>query len=85
MVHKGHHPGMSSVMFLPMIDMNPSDTDCIFSTLLYVSSHAKQYGVTPILTFDQPLWWKALIIQESAPSDGEIRSIVLRLGDFIQK
>ena len=28
----GDHPGKSSVMFLPMIDMNPSDASCIYST-----------------------------------------------------
>ena len=28
-VHDGDHPGKSSVMFLPMIDMNPTDVSCI--------------------------------------------------------
>jgi hypothetical protein len=82
MVHRGDHPGESSVMFLPMIDMNPGDLTCIHSTLLYVSSHAKCYGVTPIVTFDQPLWWKALTIIESMPDDSELRGIELRLGGF---
>ena len=40
-VHKGSHPGISSVTFLPMIDMNPSDPSCIYSTLNFVSSHAQ--------------------------------------------
>ena len=34
---KGSHPGKSSIHFLPMIDMNPSDATCIFSTLNFVS------------------------------------------------
>ena len=55
---------------------------CLNSTLLYISSHAKHYGVTPIVTFDQPLWWKALTIQEGGPDDSDIQSIVLRLGGF---
>ncbi len=63
-----------------MIDMNSSDMTCLYSTLLYVSSHVRHYGVTPILTFDQPLSWKALTIQESTPAGSEIRSIILRLG-----
>ena len=29
LVHCGSIPGKSSVMFLPMIDINPSDTSCI--------------------------------------------------------
>ena len=36
LVHNGRHPGKSSVMFLPMIDMNPSDTTCVYSTLKYI-------------------------------------------------
>ncbi len=80
MIHKDDHPGQSSILFLPIIDMNSSDMTCLYTTLLYVSSHAKHYGVTPILTFDQPLWWKALIIQKSTPVGSEIRSIILRLG-----
>ncbi len=63
-----------------MIDMNSSGMTCLYSTLLYVSSHARHYGVTPILTFEQPLWWKALTIQQNTPAGSEIRSIILRLG-----
>ena len=50
---KGNHPGKASIFFLPMIDMIASDTTCVYSPLLYVTSHAKRYGVTPVLTFDQ--------------------------------
>jgi hypothetical protein len=39
-VHTGPYPGQSSVKFLPMIDMNPSDMTCIQSTLDFVCSHA---------------------------------------------
>ena len=67
MVQKGKHQGQCSVFYLPMIDMKPSDLSGVYSTLCYVSSHAKRYNVTPIVTFDQPLWWKALEVRESAP------------------
>jgi len=33
----GEYPGQSSVVFMPMIDLNPSDETCIYSTLLWVS------------------------------------------------
>lgn len=82
MVQKGEHRGEASIMFLPMIDLNPGDMDCINSTLHFVCQHAQRYGVTPILTFDQPLWWKALTIVQSEPVDSKLRSIVLRLGGF---
>ena len=58
MNHSGNHPGQSSVIFLPMIDMSSSDMTCIYSTLMFVSSQARQYNVTPVIRSEQPLWWK---------------------------
>ncbi len=52
MVHAGRHRGQASVTFLPMIDLQPSDPSCVFSTLQFVSSHAARCNVTPILIFD---------------------------------
>ncbi|MES9879831.1 MAG: hypothetical protein ABW185_03020, partial [Sedimenticola sp.] len=72
MIHKGDHPGKASVLFLPMLDINPSDLTCIYSTLNFICAHAKQYEVTPVVTFDQPLWWKALQIIESEPEASEL-------------
>ena len=64
---EGDYPGRASIMFLPMIDLDPSDKTCIYSTLLLVSEQAKRYHVTPVITFDQPLWLKALMIVRSEP------------------
>ena len=79
-VQHGNHPGKSSFVLLPMIDMNPSDTTCIFSTLKFVSEHARRHNATPIITFDQPLWWKALLIIDAEPEGSDLSNIVLRLG-----
>lgn len=65
-----------------MIDMNPSDATCIFSTLKFVSEHAHRHSATPIFTFDQPLWWKALLIIDAEPEGSDLKKIVLRLGGF---
>ena len=55
----------SSVVMLPLIDLNPSDPTCIYSTLLFVSQQAERQGIiTPCVTFDQPLWLKASAIIE---------------------
>ena len=54
-------------MFFPIIDMNPSDNTCIISTHMFVSDHTQRYGVVLILTFDQPLWWKPLMIFKCEP------------------
>ena len=82
MLHDGPHPGKSSIEFLPMIDLDPCDPTCIYSTLKFVVSQAWLYDVTPVLTFDQPLYWKALTIVRSQPNDTELNRIVLHLGDF---
>jgi len=67
MVCGGYYPGQSTIMFLPMIDLEPSDMTYIYSTLVFISEQAKCYSVTPIITFDQPLWWKALMIVTNEP------------------
>ena len=45
-VNAEQHPGRSSVMFLPMIDLEPSNPSCVFSTPQLVSFHAASYNVT---------------------------------------
>ncbi|KAG1678575.1 hypothetical protein GQR58_013380 [Nymphon striatum] len=65
-----------------MIDMNSSDPNCIYSTLTFLSEHAKQYNTKDIITFDQPLWWKALTIIESQSESSALRKIVLSMGGF---
>ena len=83
MIHNNcDHPGQASVVFLPMIDMDPNDINCINSTLYFISDHASRYNVTPVLTFDQPLWLKATMIIDSGPVNSHLRRIVLRLGGF---
>lgn len=48
------------VLLLPIIDLNPSDEACIYSTLTDIQSQTEQLDIpTPCITFDQPLWLKA--------------------------
>ena len=56
--------------------------NCIYSTLKFVEAQCKRRHTTPIITFDQPFWWKAQLIVESEPPDSELRSVVVRLGGF---
>ena len=67
----------SRVQFLPIIDLSPSSETCIYSTLLFIIGQAPKLGVEiPCVTFDQPLWLKAMgIIKE------EQLPIVCPLGD----
>lgn len=83
MLHRdGEHPGKSSEMFLPIIDLTPSDPMCVRSTLEYVTDHAVSHGYTPVLTFDQQLWWIAYMVIETEPNESPLRQIVLMLGGF---
>ena len=76
------HPGVASITFFPMIDLNPSDMTCVYSTLCLICSQASKYEVTPVVTFDQPLWWKAQIVVANEPAGSDLKSLVLRLGAF---
>ena len=68
----------ATIKFLPILDMNPSDETCIYSTLKFIASQAKYLCVpTPCVTFDQPLWLKAMGIIKDQKLD-----IVCRLGGF---
>ena len=45
----------ASVKFLPIINLNPSDETCIYSTLLFVIEEAKKLNIpSTCIFFDQP-------------------------------
>ena len=75
MFQKGEYPGKSSIHFLPMIDLNPSDPSCIYSMLIFASNQARKYDVTLVITFDQPLWWKAMLIIQQEPANSYLKSM----------
>jgi hypothetical protein len=74
-VHMGDHPGKSEVVFLPMINMDPTDMSCMFSAVKFLSKQALKYSSIPVRTFDKP-WWKALLIVSNSSSE-ELRDVVL--------
>ena len=75
---KGKNPGKTCVAMLPIINLNPSDETCIYSTLMFIQDQSEKHNKSvPCVTFDQPLWLKATkIIQERG------LPIVCRLGSF---
>ena len=76
--HGTDSPHASAITMLPIIDLNPGDLSCIYSTLLFVQKQSKQINmITPCITFDQPLWIKAVEIASAKSLD-----IVVRLGGF---
>ena len=56
-------PRKSEVTLLPIINLNPNYYSCIYSTLLLVIGQSKKANSgSPCITFDQPLWLKAVKI-----------------------
>ena len=83
--HRGRHPGKAGIYFLPMIDHNPSDLSCVYSTLYYISQLASKHNISPVVTFDQPLYWKAVTIVNAEISTSVLKNLVLMLGGFHTK
>ena len=52
---RGEHPKPSSFYFLPLIDLQPSNIDCVYSTLVFIKEECKKIDCYPVVTFDQPL------------------------------
>ena len=50
----GDHP-VSSFIFLPIIDLSPTDMNCMYSTLLFLKNESDTVGKRPIITFDTRL------------------------------
>ena len=65
-----------------MIDLSPSSPTCVRSTLEYLYDIAKPHKVTPVITFDQQLYWIALMIMEDQPLASRLRRIVLLIEGF---
>jgi hypothetical protein len=66
------------VRMCQILDMNSNDFTCLYSILLNVIDRSKAFGIdTPCVTFDQPLWLKALEV-----SKAKDLNILCRLGPF---
>lgn len=74
--------GKAEVIFFPMIDHSPSDLSCIYSTLLFIARQAIKMQVTPIVTFDQPLFSKAIAIISTESADSVLKFFLILLGGF---
>ena len=77
-ISRGTYPGKSTIMFLQIIDLSPTDPTCIYTTLEFVIDQEKSLNIRmPVLTFDQALWLKATEI-----ANCKSMNIVLILGGF---
>ena len=72
------HYNKSDVILLPIIDLQPTNLTCIYSTLLFIQRQADQLNInTPVVTFDQTLRYKT----QGIMADKGL-NIVCRLGGF---
>ena len=79
-LHQGsQHSGQSSVRFLPVINLYSRGKSCILSTLDFVCNLAISHNLPTIVTFDQPLYWKAAEIIIDVPQSSHLKGIVLML------
>jgi hypothetical protein len=77
-ITSGHYSSRSKIHMQPIIDLKSTDVNCMFSTLKYIESQARELGIPdPCVTFDQPLWLLA-----SEIIDSHNLNIVNRLGGF---
>jgi len=75
----GMHAPRATINMLPLTDMRPSDETCLYSTLLFVDTQARKLNMPcACITFDQPLWFKAVEITKAAA----LNNVVCRLGGF---
>ena len=79
-VTRGVHLGPSSFHFLPLINLQPSSMDCVYSTIVFVKNKCQKMGCSPIVTFDQPLYKKAMYLTKAEDSD--VGDVFVRLGVF---
>ena len=83
-VNTGNHPSQASTFFMPMIGLKSTDPVCILSTMPFVAEECSKYNMTPVLTFDQPLYWKSMPIKEQQDESSALKKIVQRIGGFHQ-
>lgn len=73
----------SSILYLPILNALPGEYDTIYTVLLEAIERAKESGQDScIVTFDQPLYWKAKDIILSSEETSPLKNIILRLGGF---
>ena len=55
----------TAIRFHPMIPLNPSSDEAVYSTMVFVLHHAGKLSMyCAALTFDQPLYLRAYLIKE---------------------
>ena len=78
-ITKGKQTDKASFDFLPMVNLDPNSWECIYSVLMWGKNECKKYGIEPVFTFDQPIWWNARQIKNQVE---DLSTVILNLGGF---
>ncbi|XP_022204652.2 uncharacterized protein LOC111061263 [Nilaparvata lugens] len=70
------------IMAVPFINLDLSNMSTIYTALLFAADQSKKQNQTCIVTFDQPLFLKAMDIVGASDKDSKISKTVVRLGGF---
>lgn len=62
--------------------MYPRDPTCILSTLIYICNLAVRHRISPIVSFEQSLFYQTSEIIYNSPENGDLKNIILILGSF---
>jgi len=83
-ITRGQFSEKTRVIALPFINAPPSSYDTIYTALHYAGNICKDVlqQKSLIVTFDQPLYWKAREIVAGAPAGSLLSKSVIRLGGF---
>ncbi|KAE8752846.1 hypothetical protein FOCC_FOCC000584, partial [Frankliniella occidentalis] len=74
---------LTATLPLPFVNLNPSDPTTVFTCLDFAAETASKHGQQFCsVTFDQPLFWKAMDIILSSPQNSPVRKVIVRLGGF---
>ncbi|CAG9769757.1 unnamed protein product [Ceutorhynchus assimilis] len=72
----------TSIIPLPFINLDPGNLNTIYTALSFAAEKSKRYEKSCIVTFDQPLFQKAVDIVEGSNKSDIVSSVIVRLGGF---
>lgn len=73
---------VSSIVPLPFINLEPSNLTTIYTALVFAAEKCQRYKKPCIVTFDQPLFLKAVDIVEASNPNSILSNVIVRLGGF---
>lgn len=74
---------MTQILYLPIIDANPSDYDTIYTSLKMAVKKSKSADQNfCMVTFDLPLYIKARDIVASCSDISDVKDVIIKLGGF---